>query len=187
MFGVRRRISRRQSSTGNRMQPRVIVAPGGFEPNTLSVESLGLGVPHLVRGSYRTVLSRVYQRSSDTFAPGSPIKRVAANRDMGPVPLRASGSAARPLQPTKTASPVRSDRQSRPVLTRPCCGRLPALPAPTSRPVPCPARRPRRPGSLSTHMPRRPSDQLGSDVDQHYVYGHAGQDPQAQSAPPGCH
>jgi hypothetical protein len=42
VFGVRRRISRRQSAAVNRMQPRVIVAPGGFEPNTFSVESLGL-------------------------------------------------------------------------------------------------------------------------------------------------
>jgi len=54
---------------------RAIVASGGFKPNTLSVESLGLrsGVPHLVRGSHRTALSRVYQRSSDTFASRSPI------------------------------------------------------------------------------------------------------------------
>jgi len=34
---------------------RAIVASGGFEPNTLSVESLGFrsGVPHFVRGSHR--------------------------------------------------------------------------------------------------------------------------------------
>jgi len=81
---------------------RVIVGSGDFEPNTLSVENVGLrsGVPHLVRGSRRAALSRVSQRSSDSFASGSPIKRC------GSQPSHAGSIFADRVEKLRNAAPM---------------------------------------------------------------------------------